>query len=114
MSSSSQLVLLLRSEKNSFMIRLNLPQYAEWFCNHKTPLGLKPEYFNPRSGPSRDLSELEYACLYFRAELESSHETGFCSCLYLWRSSEEKVTVHLHLVDLADQDGVHIVLVAQL
>ena len=84
------------------MIRLNLPQYAEWFCNHKTPLGLKPEYFNPRSGPLWDLSELGYACLYFRAELESSLGTGFCSCLYLWWSSEEKVAVDLHLVVLAD------------
>ena len=96
------------------MICLNLAQYAEWFCNRKTLSGLKPEYFNPRSGPSRDLSELEYACLYFRAELESSLGIGFCSCLYLWRSSEEKVVVDLHLVVLADQDGAHIVLVVQL
>ena len=33
--------------------------------------------------------------------------------LYLWRSSKEKVVVDLHLVVLADQDGVHIVLVAK-
>ena len=34
--------------------------------------------------------------------------------LYLWRSYEEKVTVDLHLVALTDQDGAHIVLMAQL
>ena len=34
--------------------------------------------------------------------------------LYLWRSSEENVTVDLHLVVLADKDGAHIVFVVQL
>ena len=34
--------------------------------------------------------------------------------LYLWRSSEEKVAVDLHLIVLADRDGAHVVLVAQL
>ena len=31
--------------------------------------------------------------------------------LYLWRSSEEKVAVDLHLVILADEDGAYVVLV---
>ena len=30
--------------------------------------------------------------------------------LYLWRSSEEKVAVDLHLVVLADEDGAYIIL----
>ena len=34
--------------------------------------------------------------------------------LYLWRSSEEKVAVDLHLIVLADRDGAHIVLIVQL
>ena len=34
--------------------------------------------------------------------------------LYLWHSSEEKIAVDLHLVVLADKDGAHIVLMAQL
>ena len=32
--------------------------------------------------------------------------------LYLWRSSEEKVAVDLHLVVLADEDGAYVALVA--
>ena len=32
--------------------------------------------------------------------------------LYLWRSSEEKVAVDLHLVVLADEYGAYIVFVA--
>ena len=32
--------------------------------------------------------------------------------LYLWRSSEEKVAVDLHLIVLADEDGAHVVFVA--
>ena len=32
--------------------------------------------------------------------------------LYLWRSSEEKVAVDLHLVVIADEDGVYVVFVA--
>ena len=32
--------------------------------------------------------------------------------LYLWRSSEEKVVVDLHLIVLADEDGAHVVFVA--
>ena len=31
--------------------------------------------------------------------------------LYLWRSSEEKVAVDLHLIVLVDEDGVYVVLV---
>ena len=34
--------------------------------------------------------------------------------LYLWCSSEKKVTVDLHLVALANRDGAYVVLVAQL
>ena len=34
--------------------------------------------------------------------------------LYLWRSSEDKFAVDLHLVVLADKDGVHIVFVVLL
>ena len=34
--------------------------------------------------------------------------------LYLWRSPEEKVAVDLHLIVLTDQDGAHVVFVAQL
>ena len=34
--------------------------------------------------------------------------------LYLWRNSEEKVALDLHLVVLVDQDGAYIELVAQL
>ena len=32
--------------------------------------------------------------------------------LYLWRSSEEKVAVDLHLIVLADEDGAYVVFVA--